>query len=355
MNIKKLLRGIVLFVLIAFAVLIVVSISYYHSHKAALTFILDQAGYFKATDYIQQEISVNIDDTTIPVMFYHHPKVKSDVYYVLIHGFAPQAHKHEKIHLMAASLCDATGVNVFIPYIPSYFKKDRKNFQEINKEIGVIYTTLAQKYPGKYRAFGACLGATFLVSSFRDVPADIMPEKLFLFGPYNDGKELNSFFKDENSSDIDFIVKLVISSNMDIYSEKEKSLIQKAMMSSKPGRTDESKMKQILGAGLFKNISIVQFNPKDFQILDIKQSTALAKFSKTKFHIMHSRNDSIIPFSEGRALSDSLKEKGADVNFLGTELFEHSQNKTTVSGLYNELKYMIYFFDELFAGDVSIK
>jgi len=352
---NKLLRGIVLFFLIVFTVLIVVSISYYHAHKAALTFILDQAGYCKATGYIQQEISIHVDHTTVPVMFYHHPKVKSDVYYVLIHGFAPQAHKHEKIHLMAASLCDATGVNVLIPYIPSYFRQDRKNFHEISEEISAIYTALARKYPGKYRAFGACLGATFLVSSLRDVPADIMPEKLFLFGPYNDGKELNSFFSNDNTTDIDFIVKLVISFNMDIYTEKEKSLIQKAMMSSKPGRTDESTMKQILGSDLFKNISIVRFNPKDFQIMNIKQSSALAKFSKTKFYIMHSRNDSIIPFSEGRALSDSLKKKGAEVNFLGTELFEHSQNKTTVSGLYNELKYMIYFFDELFDGDVLIK
>jgi len=80
----------------------------------------------------------------------------------------------------------------------------------------------------------------------------------------------------------------------------------------------------------------------------------MIKFSRVKFYIMHSRNDSIIPFSEGRSLSDSLKEKGAQVDFLGTELFEHSENRTTVSGLFLELKYMIRFFDELFESDVCI-
>jgi len=139
---------------------------------------------------------------------------------------------------------------------------------------------------------------------------------------------------------------------MDIYSEKEKGLIRKAMMSTKPGPTDESRMRTILGNKLFTEMQIMEFKEKDLAKID-KNFFDKNKFSNTRFFIMHSKNDSIVPFMEGKSLSESLNRKGASVNFIGTELFSHTENKTTVSGLYYELKYMINFFDALFEGDVE--
>ena len=150
-----------------------------------------------------------------------------------------------------------------------------------------------------------------------------------------------------------YVVKMAITLNMDIFSEAEKNLIRKAIAASKPGVTDRSEMKKIMGEKLYNDIAVIKLHHRDFE--DISPRTMFGrKRSNCTYFILHSKTDNIIPYFEGKSLADFMKKRGISTKFLGTEYLEHAQNQASVTGFIKEMKYLIRFFDELFEGDVTI-
>lgn len=336
-----------------FLVIIIVSVYAYNLYqRPGVRYILNMSGYMEPSDFVKSEATLKVGETEIPVMKYTRPQGPSDTWFILIHGFAPSAHEHPRINQMAASICDATGMSVLIPRIPAFFQEN-KDVQPIIQNIRTVYSSLTEEFSGQYRAFGACLGGTFLLMALQDVPANIYPEKILLFGPMNDGKWLQKTMNQDNQQ-LDFITKLAITANLDAFSSAEKKLIHKAMMSSSPGRTDRTRMKQILGTSLYNDISILNIDDSFFS--DFRESIppgSINQEARCRYFILHSQNDDIIPFSEGRSLFQYMKEQGNDVRFYGTEMTGHTGNRVTVTGLYQEMKYLANFFDSLFEGDVT--
>ncbi len=325
----------------------------YSAGNPGLRFLLTQNKVLPRLGVNRKEINFKIGDTEIPAFHYFSNK-KSDKYYFFIHGLTPLGYKHPRMDSIARSFVNAADVNVLLPEF-TYFIKKNQNGKTISISLIDIYKFLYKNYKGKYRAFAACIGAPMLLNAMNHMPREILPEKVFLVGPYNNGKGLlpvlESGAKKENKK-IDFIVRLSLSSRNDKFSEQEKNLIEKALKATKPGKTDTTRMKKILGSRLFNNIRIFKFTHDDIKDFNVENPGLAEHFSKTRFFILHSNQDFIIPFQEGKALSKRLKKTGADVSFLGTEFISHTENTVTVSGLYQELKYLIKFFNTLLKGDV---
>ncbi|MFW5770741.1 MAG: alpha/beta hydrolase family protein [Spirochaetota bacterium] len=344
------------FLLLVFSSLVLIIIimgvyAYSLYQRPGVRYILNMSGYMEPSNFVKSEETLRVDGTQIPVMKYTRPQGPSDKWFILIHGFAPSAHEHPRINQMAASICDATGMSVLIPRVPAFFQEN-KDVQPIIDNIRTVYLALTKEFSGQYRAFGACLGGTFLLMALQDVPVDIYPEKILLFGPMNDGKWLQEKMN-QNNQQLDFIVKLAITGNHDAFSSAEKKLIHKAMMSSSPGKTDTTKMKQILGTSLYNDISILNIDDSFFS--DFRESIppgSINQEARCRYFILHSHNDDIIPFSEGKSLFHYMKEQGKNVRFYGTETTGHTDSTVTVTGLYQEMKYLTNFFDSLFEGDV---
>ncbi len=320
--------------------------------KPSVKFLLTNSGFRTPARYTKKEIIMDMKGEKVPVIVYRHETTKSDRYFMLQHGLTPQGHKHPKIDRFAASLCDATGMNVVIPFVKGSIQGG--SLTKTYENMADIYTVLVKQFPGRYRAFGACIGANILLVALNRVPDEIYPEKIFMLGPFFDGRTLFDFYnKISKPEDIDIMVKMAITLNMDVFSEKEKDLIRKAIAASKPGTTDRSEMKKILGDRLFSDITVVKLHHRDFE--DINPKTMFGKNrAKCKFFILHSKNDNVIPFFEGKNLAEFMKKSGISTRFLGTEYVEHAQNQASVTGFLKEMKYLIRFFDELFEGDVAI-
>jgi len=347
---KKLLAAITAVLLLGIACAGVYAFKLYS--RPGIRHILNMSGYTEPDNYVNEEVTLRVNENNIPVMKYTRPGHHSKTWYILIHGFAPSAHKHPRLNQMAASICHVTGMSVLIPRIPAFFEKNA-DVQPIVKNIRSIYTALVREYPGKHRAFGACLGGTMILLALQDVPPSIYPGKILLFGPMNDGSGLQRSMN-ESGRQLDFIVKLAITANMDIFSKEERDLIHNAMMSTSPGRTDRARMKQILGESLYRDISILKVDRSFFKNYSkANPGQVVSKEVECQYFILHSRNDDIIPFSEGKSLFESLEAEGKDVRFYGTEVTGHTENRVTVNGLYHELKYLAEFFDRLFEGDMA--
>jgi hypothetical protein len=315
-------------------------------------FLLSNTGFRIPARFVKKEVHIDVNKEKVPAMLYTFPGHVSHTYFMLQHGLTPDAYKHPKIDRFAKSICDATGMNVIIPMVKGSIEGG--SLKNAFQRMADIYTAMARQYPGRYRAFGACIGANILLIALNRVPDDLYPEKIFMLGPFADGKKLFGFYnKLLHPEDIDIMVKLAITLNMDIFSQKEKALISKAIAASKPGVTDRSEMKKILGDKLYNDIAIVKLHHDDFEAIN-PQTMFGNKRSRCKYFILHAKNDNIIPYYEGQNLADFMQKSGISTNFLGTEILDHAENKTSVTGFIHELKYMIRFFDELFEGDVEI-
>jgi hypothetical protein len=315
-------------------------------------FLLSNTGFREPKRFVRTEVFIDVKGAKVPAMLYRFPGHASNTYFMLQHGLTPDAYKHPKIDRFARSICDATGMNVIIPMVKGSIEGG--SLVDAYQRMADIYTAVVKQYPGRYRVFGACIGANILLVALNRVPENIYPEKFFMLGPFADGRKLFGFYNRLlNPEDIDIMVKLAITLNMDIFSQKEKALISKAIAASRPGVTDRSEMKKILGEKLYQDIAIVRLHHKDFEAIN-PQTLFGSKRTRCKFFILHSKNDNIIPFYEGQNLADFMQKSGISTNFLGTEILDHAENKTSVTGFIHELKYMIRFFDELFEGDVEI-
>jgi hypothetical protein len=315
-------------------------------------FLLSNTGFREPERYVRTEAFLDVRGKKVPALLYRFPGHVSRTYFMLQHGLTPDAYKHPKIDRFAKSICDATGMNVIIPMVEGSVTGG--SLTGTYNWMADIYTAMAKQYPGRYRAFGACIGANILLVALNRVRDDIYPEKIFMLGPFANGRALFDFYnRYARPEEFDIMVKLAITLNMDIYSKEEKALISRAIAASKPGVTDRSEMKKILGDRLYNDIAVVRLHHVDFEAIN-PQSMFAKNRSRCKYFILHSKTDNIIPFYEGKNLAEFMQKSGISTNFLGTEILDHAENKTSVTGFLHELKYMVRFFDELFEGDVEI-
>lgn len=323
---------------------------YFYSQKPHARFVLDMAGIREPVDFREREITLEVKGKQVPVTEFTKPGAPGGRYMVLLHGFAPEAHRDPRMKKLAASICDGTGITVFIPLIKSLFNR-AISMKEIADEIGGTYTTLARAYQGRYYAFGACMGGSLLVMGMQNVPRELYPQKLLLFGPITDGKSLMKDHSEKRIPGQDIILKLIITANMEVYNEKEKALIRKAMMNAGAGRTDESKMKRILGERLFHDISIVNLKNRDLE--SVTPDTILGRGSvpDAKFYILHSRNDTIVPSVQGKSIAQIIKGRGGKAPYLETGLFDHAESHITARGFISEMWYMMSFWADFFAEE----
>lgn len=355
MKIKKIVAGtgIAILSLTVFLFMVAGATYYYAMHKASVRFLLSNSGFRTPMNYIKKETFIDVGGTQIPVMTYRHPWAKTNKYFMLQHGLTPDGYQHPRIDRFATSLCDATGMTILIPRVKGSIEGG--SLKKTYNTMADIYISLVKKFPGRYRAFGACIGANILLVALNRVPAEIYPEKIFMLGPFSQGRTLFDFFnKLSNPEDVDIMVKMAVTLNMEIYNEGEKNLIRKAIAASKPGTTDRSEMKKILGEKLFNDITVVKLHHNDFEDISPKTMFREKNRPRCKYFILHSKTDNIIPYYEGKNLALFMKNSGISTKFLGTEYLEHAQNQASVTGFIKEMKYLIRFFDELFEGDVEI-
>jgi hypothetical protein len=207
---------------------------------------------------------------------------------------------------------------------------------------------LRKQRPGKYNAFGACVAGTGLLVAFNTVPVGYYPDKLFMYGPFFTGKELVDYYN-KAGVEVDYIVKMANALNSDAYTDKQKKLVNKAIVASKPGTTDREAMRAILGEDLYNRIDGSSVDNREF--MSINEGSIFTKGKKlpdSTFYIIHSNSDNIIPYSFGLSLHKFLLSCGAKSRFAGTKLFSHSGSKFSISDSYKEMMHLINFLDDLF-------
>lgn len=329
------------------------SAAYYCSHHiTSIRFVLYNAGYLTPGNYQKSELVIDVKGTKVPVKVYRHNTAKSDKYFLVLHGLTPQAYNHPRVLQLASSICSATGMNVLVPSVNVQIAGEKMD--NTFNHIAAIYESLIKNFPGRYRAFSACIGANVLLVALTRVSDYLFPEKIFLLGPFLDGKTLFKYYNNpEKSDNIDIVVRLATTLNMKDFNEAEKELIRKAIDASKPGTTDRGEMRRILGDRLYDKITLSKLRHEDFEKIG-PQNMFPQKKQNCKFFIMHSKNDKIIPFTIGKSLADFMKMNGMNVTFVGTEYIDHSSFRLSPYGFITEMKQMIEFFDDLFEGDIEI-
>ena len=322
---------------------------YFYSKKPHARFVLNMAGVREPVDFQERELRLDVKGASVPVMEFVKPGATVGRYMVLLHGFSPLAHRDPRMKKMAASICDATGITVFIPRVASLFH-DKLSMNEAAAEIADTYTSLSRAHPGRYYAFGVCMGASLLVMGLQKVPADIYPTKLLLVGPITDGKSLMKLHGEKNIPNQDIIFKLIVTANMEVFNDNEKALIRKAMLNAGSGRTDESRIRRILGERLFNDISIVSLKNRDMESVT-PDSILGSGVPNAKFYILHSRNDTIVPSVQGKSIAQIIRGRGGKAPYLETGLLDHADSHITARGFISEARHMMSFWADFFAEE----
>jgi hypothetical protein len=317
-------------------------------NKPGVKFLLVMSDAIRSPGITCIEKTVRVNNDVIPMMVFTSRQESPRAYYFLLHGFTPESYKHPMIIKLAKGICAATGRTVFIPLIRNSIGGTR-TIKDMTEEIKNIYLALKKEYPGRYDAFGSCLAGTGLLIAFNKMPVEEYPDRIFLFGPFFTGKLLVDFYNKARPDEIDYIVKMANAMNSKNYNVEEKKLLSKAIISTKPGRTDRDEMRTILGDALFKKVDESKVDNQEFIDVD-KHSifTEGKKIPNSDFYIIHSTSDDIIPYTQGMALQNYLLQCGARSRFLGTNLFGHSQKNISLLTYSRELRDMISFLDDLF-------
>lgn len=267
-------------------------------------------------------------------------------YYFCVHGMTPQGYTHPSMVKLAKALALATGRKVLVPYL--YGSETDRDVLDATGEIAKMYLAVKQQYPGQYNGFGACISGTMLVAALKDIPIDLYPDKIFMYGPFLNGEMLMHFYN-TSGMEVDFIVKLANAMRHPAVSDEEKKLVSKAIAATKPGITDRDEMKRVLGPLLYKKIDSLKVENPEF-----KQLNEFTLFNKNKplpacrYYILHSKSDNIIPFSMGMSMHKFLLQKGLQSKFVATGAFQHTQKEQSLTKLIAEFKEIYAFFDDLF-------
>jgi hypothetical protein len=321
--------------------------SYLLYQKPSIRFLLIVSEIIDPAGFEEKEITLKLKNGDTPMTIITPVNNRPGKYYFFLHGFTPEAYRHPTLIKMAAAISCLTGRTVFVPFIKGITKQGW-TMAEVAQEVGSVYTDLRKQHPGKYNAFGACVAGTGLLVAFNTIPVSDYPDKLFLYGPFFTGKELVDYYN-KAGVEVDYIVKMANAHNSDDYTVKQKNLVSKAILASKPGTTDREAMRAILGDVLYNRIDRSTVDNREF--MSINEASIFTKGKKvpdSKFYIIHSNSDNIIPYSFGLGLHKFLLSCGAKSRFAGTMLFSHSSSKFSISDSYKEIRNLIDFLDDLF-------
>jgi hypothetical protein len=302
----------------------------------AMRFLLNQAGFRQPDGCSRKEIFLTVEGERTSVMLYRHRSLQSDRYYYFQHGHTEKSNKHPALDRLASSLCDATGMNVLIPAFD--MEREGVTLEYYFQRVAAVYQALAEKFRGRYRAFGACVGANLMLTAFRRLPPEIYPEKMLLTSPSFDGKSLVRAYEKMLGPDREHNLLFKIATTLDpsVFDEREKAL-----------------MHRVSGDELFDEMVIFRTNRKILQ--RINAGTMFGPPGgrpRCTYFIIHSRQDNIVPFYQGEKLAEYMRRTGMSTDFLGTELWSHTENRVTVTGFVREAEQLLRFFDRLFQGDV---
>ena len=321
--------------------------SYLLYQKPSIRFLLIISEIINPSGFEKKESVLKLRTHDTPMTIFTPVDNKPGKYYFFLHGFTLEEYRHPTLIKLAAAISCTTGRTVFVPFIRGITKQGW-TLAGVAEEIGNVYLDLRKQYPGKYNAFGACVAGTGLLVAFNTIPICDYPDKLFLYGPFFEGRGLVDYYN-KAGVEVDYIVKLANALNSDDYTEKQKHLVSKATLASKPGTTDREEMRAILGDALYNRIDKSAVDNREFMSIDEgKIFTKGKKVPNSKFYIIHSNSDEIIPYSFGLSLHKFLLSCGAKSRFAGTELFGHTSSSFSISDSYKEIRNLINILDDLF-------
>ncbi|MEJ5362813.1 MAG: hypothetical protein WBK20_00015 [Spirochaetota bacterium] len=341
---KKIIK-MALVIIVIIIVLIGVAIALLYSDPV-LRFMLVMNEIVPALGVTSQEVILPLDEGKQTKMTIYKSIFRSeDKYYFCVHGMTPQGYRHPSLVKLAKALALATGRKVLVPYL--YGSETDRDVIDATKEIKKMYLSVKKLYPGKYNGFGACISATMLVAALNDIPLEWYPDKIFMYGPFLNGEMLMHFYN-TSGMEVDFIVKLANAMRHPKLTEEEKKLVGKAIASTKPGVTDRNQMKQILGIDLYTKVDSLKVENPEFKQLNEMTLFKKKQLPSSKYYILHSRADNIIPFSMGLSMHKYLLQLGLDSKFVATGAFQHTQKGKSFTTLKTEFKEIYAFFYDLF-------
>ncbi len=314
--------------------------------KPSVRFMLVMNDTIIPRGIIERETSIHVNGEDIPILIYRRENAPHGKYFFLIHGLTPKSYKHPTMKKISCALAWASDYTVLVPYIRG--SETSRSIREVYNNIEQIYTTLRAQYQGRFNAFGACISATILLIALNNVPPELYPEKVYLHGPFLNGKMLADFYN-SSGMEVDYIVKMANAIRNKSFTDKEKSLLSKAIAATKPGVTDREEMKRILGEKLYEKTEKAPVDYAEFK--EINELTLFPKnrsLPRCRYYITHSRSDNIIPYSMGMGLHQYLLTRGLSSRFLATGAFQHSNSAGSICKLIGEARMLMEFFDDLF-------
>lgn len=344
-TVKKVLvvSGIILLVLCA--------AGYMVYRKPSVQFMLAMVDVIQPGGVDSREVSIDINGTAMPMMVYEKRGAKSERYYFFLHGVTPQSYRHPTMRKLAAAIAGATGRTVLVPHI--HGSETGRTIENVTGDIAKIYTELRGRYKGPFNAFGACVAGTGLLLAFNNVPGELYPEKIFMYGPFLNGRILADFYN-SSKMNVDYIVKMTNAMRSRAVGDGEKELISRAILATKPGTTDRDEMMRILGDNLFRKVDELRIDNQEFtSINEYTLFPAGKPLPRCSYYTIHSRSDNIIPYSMGMGLHRFLMQRGLKSRFVSTGAFQHTSAEASVATLARELRDLVAFLDELFGESAA--
>ncbi len=314
--------------------------------KPEVRFMLAMTDILKPSGVSTHEISLDINGVPTPMMEFRKDGAPPGRYYFFLHGVTPQTYRHPTMMKLGPAIAGATGRTVLAPRIQG--SETSRTIEAVAHDIANIYTELRKRYPGSFHAFAACISGTILLASLNHVPLEIYPEKIFLYGPFLDGKMLANFYN-TSGMEIDYIVRMTNAMRHPVITGPEKDLISRAILATKPGLTDREEMKRILGAELYRKVDKLKIdNPGFLNINELTLFPAGKPLPKCRFYTLHSRSDQIIPFTMGLGLHRYLSSRGLPSRFVATGAFQHSGPDSASETAWKDLFELADFLRDLF-------
>jgi len=316
-------------------------------YDPVLRFMLVMNEIVPAWGVTMQEVTLPLgNDRNTKMTIYQPVFSQNNKYYFCVHGLTPQGYTHPSLIKLAKALALATGRKVMVPYL--YGSETDRDIIDATKEIRLMYLAVRKLYPGEYNGFGACISATMLVAALKDIPGQLYPKKIFMYGPFLNGEMLMHFYNTSNM-DVDFIVKLANAIRHSKLTKEEKKLVGQAIAATKPGITDKTEIEKILGHTLYTKVDMLKIeNPEFKQINEITLFDRSKPLPQCKYYILHSRQDNIIPYSMGMSMHKYLLQLGLHSTFVATGAFQHTQKEKSFNTLKSEFNEIYAFFHDLF-------
>lgn len=269
-------------------------------HPGIMT-VMAMSGFLKPPQPLAEVQKFSFAGHTNEVLRYEGNANSSKRSAVVFHGLTHHAENHPSLRNFIGALSPHYR-NTYVPVLPGM---KIYSLESGKKDVHGALKTLGGNLED-YDAFAFCVAGSFLTEALAVTPPLHMPRNVFLHSPLYDGQRVFEYYGHTQNEKLDAASLLILAANSDAFKSAENGRILGVLNSLPAGETAFSAVIGALDNELHGKIFAKHgWQNKFLQEYDLR--TTVNRKISTRFYVLVSENDRVIPHSEGIALCAALK------------------------------------------------